>query len=213
LTLASPDESQVHEFTREQVWEKVKFVKLLGSQHFIIAQIPKPQEFLADPDEIKTIKEWLGPPTFGALKAALKQRMKWSITIGVFFVFTSLLPLLGNPDVGLERAPIDTFGLILGTMLIFMGVMMRIWPRPELFLLDALWLLILAGDVAYGAYQTRDWFWALMAAMLVFSALGAYNQFTRFRGCAPPQLSATADLPTDGGRLQSLPEPEDFDHI
>jgi hypothetical protein len=213
LILTSPDESQVHQFTRDQVWEKVKFVKLLGSQAAIIAHIPKPQEFMADPDQIKTIKEWLGPPTFGALKVALKQRMKWSITIGVFFVFTSLLPLLGNRGAGPERVPIDTLGLILGTMLIFMGVVMRIWPRPELFLLDALWLLILAGDVFYGAYQTRNWFWALMALLLAFSALGAYNQFTRFRGCATHQFPTTADLPTDSGRLQSLSEPDNFDHI
>jgi hypothetical protein len=185
LTLTPPDESQVHKFTRDQVWEKVKFVKLLGSQHAIIAQVPKPQTFMADPDQIETIKEWLGPPTFGALKVALKQRMKWSITIGVLFVFTSLL-FSGYPDAGQERVPIDTLGLVLGTILIFMGVVMRIWPRPELFLLDALWLLILAGNVFYGAYQTRSWFRALMAVLLVFSALGAFNQFTRFRSCLPP---------------------------
>ncbi|MHC4528282.1 MAG: hypothetical protein ACYS29_10425, partial [Planctomycetota bacterium] len=61
---------------------------------------------------------------------------------------------------------------------------------------------------------SRSWFWALLAVLLVFSAIGSFKRFTRFRSCLTQQFGLPAPhQPTDSGRLPMAPETQHFDHI
>jgi hypothetical protein len=153
----------------------------------LILRLSKKTVFLLEPDQLKVLQEWLGPPTTKDLKIALKQRLKFAIPIGLLFLFFSI-PLAGDPDAGLEPVPFDPVSAILGALFITLGLIMKFWPRRELFLLDAGWLVLLAAKITYDIFYGSHWLWSLLILVLLFSAREAMRLFKRFE-TIPPEVS------------------------
>ena len=78
------------------------------------------------PEGAMSIYRGLGPEV--ALAWVLGQRVRYSIVIGLLFVFTSF-PVPGDESSGLEAIPFDVFGMGLGLGLLLMAGLARVRPR------------------------------------------------------------------------------------
>jgi len=182
LTLVSPDGSERYEISRAEAAEKIELLDgMLAPKWTFLAHIPKRQGFQAEREKIELLREWLGPPTVRELKVALRRRFKLCLPIGILFVLTSL-PMRGDAEAGLEAVPLDTLGVVLGAVLIGLGLLMKVWPCRELFLVDSLWFAVLAGKLVYDMMMGAHWLWGIGVLLLVGSVAGGIRRYRRFEG-------------------------------
>ena len=147
---------------------------------FLIFKIEKKKVgFKLEPSHAALFKKWLGPPTIRGLKVALKKRLKWCLPIGILFVFTSI-PFPANPEAGLEAVPFDAVSAFLGASLIAITILARIWFRRILFLLDGVWLSLLALDATVGIFRGDSLWWAISVIALILGAKGGFSEYQRF---------------------------------
>ena len=153
--------------------------------------VPKPKRRLYQlPQEaFDKFRTWFGPPTEGQLKAALKKRLGWSITIGILIALTSA-PLPGDPLSGIEPVPLDLVSLALGSSLVVVGIVSKLFPHRRFFLVDSVWFLALAVETAVDIAQGSNPAWVLLilAYLMIISA-----GFREFRHFAPLDAEAESE--------------------
>jgi hypothetical protein len=180
LSLQDTEGSVSFDIARQELSEKLEIVEPALTKPMLVLRLDKKTMFLLEPDHLETIRNWLGPPSPEDLQLALKRRLRLSIPIGLVFLITSL-PMAGDPDAGLEPIAFDPISACLGGSLILLGLIMKLWPRRELFILDALWLVLLAAKIAYDIFYGSHWLWALLILVLLFAAREGFRQFRRFK--------------------------------
>jgi hypothetical protein len=135
---------------------------------------------LPDDAQLEALQKWIGPPTHEGLRAELKRAFYASLPIGIMFVVTSL-PSSGDPAKGIAAVPMDWLGLWLGGSLIVLAPTARRFPHRGFFVLNALWMLVLAGELVHRFLSGSSGAWWLL--LLVFhyaviaSSLRAYRKF------------------------------------
>jgi hypothetical protein len=155
---------------------------MLGASHALVVKIPKAKAFQLDSEAYETVESWLKPYTRQDVATILKARLKWTLPIALLFMFTSL-PLPGNEVEGLAPVPFDLFGFGLGVGLIVLGVLARVKPNRNLFLVDAVWFMLLAAENAWTVVERGgSWWWLLFSAFLVWVALTPLGFYRRFEG-------------------------------
>jgi hypothetical protein len=179
LTLSFSKSGEEYQISKSEASEKIELLGPFLTDKFLSAKIPKKQLFELKPEQAALLKEWLGPPTVKDLKITLKKRLKWCLPLGVMFIFTSL-PMSAKPEAGLEAIPFDIVGAILGVVLIGLAVMMRFWPRRELFLVNSAWFLVGAVKVSYDIIKGSSWLWSILVLFLVMSVIEGVKQYNRF---------------------------------
>ena len=179
LTLSSIKSGEQHQISKAEASEKIELVGPFLNDRFLSAKIPKKQMFELKPEQAALLKEWLGPPTVKELKMTLKKRLKWCLPLGILFILTSF-PMSADPEAGLEAIPFDTVGAILGAVLIGLAVMMRFWPRRELFLVNSAWFLVVVVKVSYDIIKGSSWLWSILVLFLVMSVIEGVKQYQRF---------------------------------
>jgi len=148
--------------------------------------------------QLAPLKKWFGPPTIRRLKAALKRRLAWNLPVGILFIITSL-PLAADPESGAEAVPFDAVSAGLGASLIAIGILARLWPRRILLLLDALWYLFLAADVAFGIFRGDSPLWTILIVILLVGAKVSFDEYRRFANLSNQDeiLRADQDAPEE----------------
>lgn len=179
LTLSACESTEQHQISKAQAWEKVEFFGAFLKNKFLSVKIPKAQLFEITPEQETLIKEWLGPPTIKDMKLALKKRLKWSLPLGIMFIFISL-PMSARPEAGLEAIPLDLFGIILGVVLVGLSIVMRFWPRRELFLVNSAWFLVGIVKITYDIITGANWLWSIFLLLLLISVIDGFKQYRRF---------------------------------
>ena len=155
-----------------QVWRFIRFLEITIQKEKVRFELERSQ--------VALLKEWLGPPTIRGLKVALKKRVIWvRLPVGILFVFTSS-PFPGDPEAGLEAVPFDAVSAFLGVSLIAVSILTRIWVRRILFLLDGVWLSLLALDVTVGIFRGDSLWWAILVIVLILVAKRSFSEYQRF---------------------------------
>ncbi len=168
------------EIARSELPERIEVQEMPVGPPLLVIRKPKRVAFSFDPEGARRFRVWLGPPTKRDLKAALKRRMAWGLPIGLLFVFTSL-PWKGDPAAGIEAIPFDPVSAILGGSLVLMGLLMRVWPNPLLFLTDSIWFLALAGKILWDIAKGGSWLWMIVVVLILTAVQDGFRQFLRFR--------------------------------
>ncbi len=180
LALEASDGSESHEIARTDAPEKIQLQKMPFGGDILVVQIPKKVIFRLEPDSAAFLKDWLGPPTIRDLKIALKGRLKWCLPIGILFIL-SAMPSSGDPATGLAPIPFDPLSLVLGAVLIAVVLLMRVWPCRALFLADATWFLMLAGQTVYKiVIGASSYWWGLAVALILVASKSAFAEYRRF---------------------------------
>ena len=181
LTLAAVDgpPSESIQILRADAEEKIALQEWLFFRHLVITIQKERVDVELERSQVALLKEWLGPPTIRGLKVALKKRLNWCLPIGILLVFSSL-PLPGDPEAGLEAVPFDAVSAFLGASLIAITILTRIWFRRILFLLDGVWLSLLALNVTVGIFRGDSLWWAIWVIALILVAKGGFSEYQRF---------------------------------
>ena len=181
LTLAAVDgpPSESIQILRADAEEKIVLQEWRFIRNLVITIQKEKVVIELEPSQVALLKEWLGPPTIRGLKVALKKRLNWCLPIGILFVFSSL-PLSGDPEAGLEAVPFDAVSAFLGASLIAITILARIWFRRILFLLDGVWLSLLALDATVGIFRGDSLWWAISVIALILGAKGGFSEYQRF---------------------------------
>ena len=182
LTLAAVDgpPSESIQILRADAEEKIVLHESLFFFRHLVITIQKEKGVIElERSQVALLKEWLGPPTIRGLKVALKKRLNWCLPIGILFVLTSI-PLPADPEVGLEAVPFDAVSAFLGASLIAITILARIWFRRILFLLDGVWLSLLALDATVGIFRGDSLWWAISVIALILGAKGGFSEYQRF---------------------------------
>lgn len=163
---------------RDHLPESIQLLDGLLVKRTLVVKKPRKTTLQLEPGPFRTLSRWIGQPTL--LRLALKQRLSWTLPIGVLFVLGSL-PLPGDPEAGLDPTPFHPVWAILGALLIVQGFVARRWPRPVLFLLDSLWFVGLAAATAYGVWQGDSPYWLVVVLLQLGLAVGGVRLWQRFR--------------------------------
>lgn len=176
FTLQSEFEPRPLVFTRGELWEKVEpmlAVKLLAVKK------PRAITFRLPPEAFATFSQWLGPLTSADLRRVLNRRYAWVLPIAALLAVTSL-PMLGDPEHGVDPVPFDPLGLALGVLLGGIWVCARWRPMRIIFLVDAIWFTFAAARIIYltfGVWHT--WRLVFSVWLLILAGLGV-RWFLRF---------------------------------
>ena len=179
LTLADVEGDESIQILRADAEEKIVLHEWLFVILLVITIQKEKVVFRLEPSQVALLKEWLGPPTIRGLKVALKQRLNWCLPIGILIIFSSL-PFPADPEVGLEAVPFDAVSAFLGVSLIAITILARIWFRRILFLLDGVWLSLLALDATVGIFRGDSLWWAISVIALILGAKGGFSEYQRF---------------------------------
>ena len=182
LTLAAVDgpPSESIQILRADAEEKIVLQESRFFFRHLVITIQKEKVVIElEPSQVALLKEWLGPPTIRGLKVALKKRLNWCLPIGILFVLTSI-PLPADPEVGLEAVPFDAVSAFLGVSLIAITILTRIWFRRILFLLEGVWLSLLALSVTVHIFRGDSLWWAILVIVLILVAKRSFSEYQRF---------------------------------
>jgi hypothetical protein len=179
LTLAAVEGGESIQILRADAEEKIVLQESLLGRWLAITIQKERVGVELERSQVALLKEWLGPPTIRGLKVALKKRLNWCLPIGILFVFSSL-PLSGDPEAGLEAVPFDAVSAFLGASLIAITILARIWFRRILFLLDGVWLSLLALNVTVNIFRGDSLWWAIIVIVLIHAAKGGFSEYQRF---------------------------------
>ena len=181
LTLAAVDgpPSESIQILRADAEEKIVLHEWLSFKNLVITIQKERVDVELERSQVALLKEWLGPPTIRGLKVTLRRRLNWCLPIGILFVLTSI-PLPADPEVGLEAVPFDAVSAFLGASLIAITILARIWFRRILFLLDGVWLSLLALDATVGIFRGDSLWWAISVIALILGAKGGFSEYQRF---------------------------------
>ena len=171
--------SESIQILRADAEEKIVLHEWLSFKNLVITIQKEKVVIGLERSQFALLKEWLGPPTIRGLKVALKKRLNWCLPIGILFVLTSI-PLPADPEVGLEAVPFDAVSAFLGASLIAITILARIWFRRILFLLDGVWLSLLALDATVGIFRGDSLWWAISVIALILGAKGGFSEYQRF---------------------------------
>ena len=179
LTLADVEGDESIQILRADAEEKIVLHEWLFVILLVITIQKEKVVFRLEPSQVALLKEWLGPPTIRGLKVALKQRLNWCLPIGILIIFSSL-PFPADPEVGLEAVPFDAVSAFLGVSLIVITILTRIWFRRILFLLDGVWLSLLALNVTVNIFRGDSLWWAILVIVLIIMAKVGFSEYQRF---------------------------------
>jgi hypothetical protein len=130
-----------------------------------------------EPSSYRELEAWLGKDLL--LRMELRKRLAWVVPIGIILILGSL-PLPADPAAGIEGAPLQLLGLVLGAILVVQGLLSRLRPDRIYLLLDSGWFTVLAVDtvldVAFGASP----FWTPVIALQAFLAAVTFRAWRRF---------------------------------
>ena len=169
-----------YEINRSEVRKKVDFVRALSKDPFLSVKKPVKVAFQPTVEQTALLKEWIGPPTLGELKAALRLRLGWSLPAGIAFVMFSLpIKLSDDPPFVLMR--MGWTGIVLGLFLIGMYIVMRFRPGRNFFLINSAWFVLGGLKILYHIiiYSLSWWYGLLILLFLMFilDGIGQYNKF------------------------------------
>ncbi len=173
------DDAASFHVLRTKLADLVQVVDGLLVKRTLVVKKPRRTTLQLEPHPFRRLSRWIGEPTL--LRLAVKQRLSWTIPIGILFVLGSM-PLPGDPEAGLDAVPFNPVSAVLGTVLIVQGLASRRWPRPILFLLDAFWFLGLAADTVYRVWQGQSTFWLLLVVLQLGLAASGLRLWRRFQG-------------------------------
>ena len=173
------DDAASFHVLRTKLADLVQVVDGLLVKRTLVVKKPKRTTLQLEPRGFRRLARWIGEPTL--LRLALKQRLSWTIPIGILFVLGSM-PLPGDPEAGLEAVPFNPVSAVLGAALIVQGLASRRLPRPLFFLLDALWFLGLAADTVYRVWQGQSPYWLVLVVLQIGLAVSGLRLWRRFQG-------------------------------
>jgi hypothetical protein len=178
LTLTSDENTYlIHRTERE----RVAHMKLLFMKRAYRFKLEKKKEMIFDlPQDVHlAMQAWIGPLTKEDLKIALKEQLRWTLPIGVLYVFSSM-PIAGNPSAGLPPVPLDLLGMILGSLLVLTAMMAKVVPHRAYFLIDSLWFLVMAGYNIANVIQGGSLWWLLLVGLQLQLSNKGVHDFRRF---------------------------------
>jgi hypothetical protein len=173
------DDAASFHVLRTKLADLVQVVDGLLVKRTLVVKRPKRTTLQLEPRGFRRLSRWIGEPTL--LRLALKQRLSWTIPIGILFVLGSM-PLPGDPEAGLEAVPFNPVSAVLGAALIVQGLASRRLPRPVFFLLDAFWFLGLAADTVYRVWQGQSPYWLVLVVLQIGLAVSGLRLWRRFQG-------------------------------
>lgn len=143
----------------------------------LILKRPRRVALQLDETALRSVIEWLGNSLH--LRIALRNRIMWTIPIGLLFLITSV-PLPGDPEAGVEAVPFNAFSAVMGAALIAQGVLSRVFPHRVYLLLNAIWFAALAGDTVRSVITGWSPLWLVVVALQIFLAFTGVRQYRRF---------------------------------
>jgi hypothetical protein len=161
VTIAAVDGEESFRVPHGEAETTFELRNWLFTKSMLIVNIGKKKKvvFLLDRPQAETLKQWAGPPTIHGLKAALKRRFGWCVSIGLLFIITSL-PWPANPEAGFEAVPFDPFSIFLGVALIAISM--------------------LAVNVAISIFLGASPWWIFSILVLILVAKSGFAEYRRF---------------------------------
>jgi hypothetical protein len=165
LALGDPAADRPYIILRDQV---MKTAMLLERMKTFVVEQPRKLMFKLTPEGTKTLAGWIGKPILAAFY--LKRRYSWVLPIAIIW-------LLGAIPVG------DILGIALGAVLLLGWVIAKYRPHSALFVLDGVWMLVLAGTLIKDVFvDGRSKGWLALVALLIWVGIGGFRYFVQFRG-------------------------------
>jgi len=181
---------QVEQIWRHQARERIEVHDSLVMRRTIVAKIPKRVTFKLEPETFAALESWLGVRTRAGLEFELERRMRFMIPIGLLFILGAL-PLAGVPAVGAVGDSLDPRGLALGMGLLVLAGLAKWKPHRLLFLLDGLWFLALAADVAWDVSRGASPLWLVWVVVLLMVAIHPFSLYRRFTAAKGVQTGSS----------------------
>ncbi len=134
------------------------------------------EAFFIDDADVPRLLAGIGPDA--SLRWLLKQGMRYFVPIGLFFLITAALPMTTGGG-------LDWLSLFLGAGLVVIALAARYRPQAWLFVLDALWLVVLSIDGLVGIIlgANSPW-WILLLVFLLFGARNDWRRYQRLRAAS-----------------------------
>jgi hypothetical protein len=177
LALFEGDDPQPYVILREQFHKD----GAMFSEGMRVLSLKKPKKvtFKLTPETTTAMADWIGKPMLARLY--LKRRYAWVLPVAIIWAIGSL-PIAGNPEAGVQAQPFDPMGLGLGLALVIAWAFAKWRPHCNLFLVDSIWFLWLAGYLIYDVVHGRSKLWLILVALLLWMVVTGLKQFARFRG-------------------------------
>jgi hypothetical protein len=168
----------VHRISRAMAPEWITYPDgLLLKGHLLMLKAPK-LGFRIEPADRPVITGWIDQSRDAFLASDLRRRVRLVLPIAILFVLTSFR-CSPDPITGL---PIELLPLALGLGLAVIYLLARFYPRPWVFLLDALWWAGLAAETSrflWSDEETTTWSVVFAVIALLFM-VGAARKFRRY---------------------------------
>lgn len=181
LTFFCGETNDFFKIMHEKAGEMISILHLFGPPTMILKIGGKKRNFNLDQNQYEAIANWIGKPVL--LKNILKQRLGYSLPIGILYIVTSI-PFWGDSQWYTQMTALNMINLFLGVSLIILAVVVKIKPGRSLFLADSLWFLLLAGVVAWDIRSGASVYWGILVAILVLNVFSGIKNFKTF---APEQ--------------------------
>ena len=130
--------------------------------------------------DIRIIDAWVGPPSFDDLKKKLGGASIFLFSLGVLFVLFAL-PVPADPANQIPAAPLNYFGIIIGSLLIFGSSLRQFKPSRYIFFSDAMLFLIYAVSEFINIANGRSRWFVLFAGFLLLLCQHNLRNFFRFK--------------------------------
>lgn len=181
VTIESLETDESYTMARGDAEELLALEALNSSRPLIMVRLPRKKLFFnLEPAQFEKLTAWLGPPTIRGLKATLRRKFPWLLTVGILFVVTSI-PLPADPEAGIEALPFDLIGATLGGLLIATSILSRIWPRPVLFLLLSAFFLALGVEFTVNIVRGEaGLWWAILVFICIITVKASISDYRRF---------------------------------
>ncbi|GMT49108.1 MAG: hypothetical protein IEMM0008_0647 [bacterium] len=174
-------DSKEFKIDRNDASEKMEIIDIFPFPKQLIIRLEKRVTFYLNKMDHKKVKKWFGSkPILNDMLFALKRRFKWVILLGIFIFLSSLL-MPADTELALEALPIDIFGMFLGSSLIILGIISKIWKRYILFLLDSLWLFLVSADLIYDVSKGESIYWLILLIILIPFALKGFSEYKLYK--------------------------------
>jgi hypothetical protein len=128
------------------------------------------------PESQAALRAWIEPKYAQYLRAALKQRMRFSVVFGLLVLGTQFMAPEGSANI---------LSFISGAGWLSLGLLTWLRPHAVLFVIDSVVWLVVATNNAKWAYETDSVWSTIFAVFCVFFAKGSYHLWQFYKEPAP----------------------------
>lgn len=180
---------------REELYQRVQILDGIFFRRVLLIQVGKKHKiFRLEPAVFEAFLDWSGPPTLDDLRAVLKRRLRWTLSLGLLYIVLAL-PLGGVPPEGIPEKPWDYTTLALGGALILLAIVSRIFPSAFFLLIDSFWFGLIGANTVYNMIrgETSPYLGGFVLLFVLSAIVSGVKEYRRLTRLGPAATSPPAN--------------------